>query len=174
MVGQFRKRHPSQASEAEVLRPPAPPSSKIAVETIELCLLEQLRPVLGSQRLNLLYERGLLLLVEFRRRRGPSRNGRSHLRKKFLLPGWRADTDQTGGVGRSVVKTMRGVGGNVYGVACFHDGFPTTKRRLHFSFQENKISSKSWRCGGGPPPGGMCISITQNLPAVSAPVTVMV
>ena len=28
--------------------------------------------------------------------------------------------------------------------------------------------------GGGPPPGGMCISITQKRPAVSSPVTVMV
>jgi len=33
-----------------------------------------------------------------------------------------------------------------------------------------KVSSKSWRCGGGPPPGGTCISIRQKRPAVSLPV----
>ncbi len=26
-----------------------------------------------------------------------------------------------------------------------------------------------WRCGGGPPPGGTCISIKVNRPAVSIP-----
>src|SRR5260370_35835814 len=32
------------------------------------------------------------------------------------------------------------------------------------------VSSKLCRCGGGPPPGGTCISIRQNWPAVSLPV----
>src|ERR1700722_846219 len=33
------------------------------------------------------------------------------------------------------------------------------------------ISSKSCRCGGGPPPGGTCMSISVYFPAVSSPVT---
>ncbi len=33
-----------------------------------------------------------------------------------------------------------------------------------------KDSSKSCRCGGGPPPGGICISIRQKRPIVSFPV----
>ena len=33
------------------------------------------------------------------------------------------------------------------------------------------ISSKSWRCGGGPPPGGTCMSMRVYLPSVSRPVT---
>jgi len=36
------------------------------------------------------------------------------------------------------------------------------------------VSSKSWRCGPGPPPGGTCMSMTQKRPLVSSPVTVMV
>jgi len=33
------------------------------------------------------------------------------------------------------------------------------------------ISSKSCRCGGGPPPGGTCMSMSVYFPAVSSPVT---
>jgi len=33
------------------------------------------------------------------------------------------------------------------------------------------VSSKSWRCGGGPPPGGTCMSMRVKRPAVSAPVS---
>jgi hypothetical protein len=37
-----------------------------------------------------------------------------------------------------------------------------------------KVFSKSCRCGAGPPPRGMCMSMTQRRPAVSSPETVMV
>ena len=107
-------------------------------EAIFLRLFEQLRPVLGSQRHNFLHERGLLLFVELRRRCGPSRNRRSHFLEKFILTGRRADAEQPGGVRRSVVKTMGGVGRNVDGFACFHDRLLTTERRLHFTFQKNE------------------------------------
>ena len=103
-----------------------------------LCLFEQLRPVFRSQRHNFFHQLGLLGFTELRRRRSPSRNGCSDCREEVVLSGRRANADQTSRVGRGVVKTMGGVGGNVDGVARLHDRFLTTKRRFHFAFQENE------------------------------------
>jgi hypothetical protein len=111
---------------------------KMIFEAIFLCLFEQLRPVLGSQRHNLLHELGLLGFIELRRRRDPSRNRRSDCCEKLFLAGGRADAEQPGGVGRCIVKTMGRVGGNVDGVSCFQARFLTTERRLHFTFQNNE------------------------------------
>ena len=122
-------------------------------EAILLCLFEQLCPILGSQRHNLLHELGLLGFIELRRRRGPSRNRRSHFLEKFILTGRRADAEQPGGVRRSVVKTMGGVGRNVDGIACFHDRLLTTERRLHFTFQKNEGFLKVVAMWGRPTSG---------------------
>ena len=76
---------------AEVFSPIRFAFVKNGLGAINLCLFKQLRPVLGSQHHYFLHERGLLLFVELRRRRGPSRNRRSDCCEKLLLSGRRAD-----------------------------------------------------------------------------------
>jgi hypothetical protein len=94
--------------------------------------------------------------------------------KKFLLSGGRADTEHAYWPGGSVVKLMGRVGGMFSVSPARTVDFLPRKVASTTPSSRIKVSSKSCRCGGGPPPGGMCISITQKRPSVCSPVTVMV
>ena len=78
------------------------------------------------------------------------------------------------GLAGSVVKLMRSVGRNVQGFAGAHDRLLAAEGGFHLAFEQDKGLLEVMPMRGGPPPGGMCMSITQKRPAVCSPVTVMV
>jgi hypothetical protein len=69
---------------------------------------------------------------------------------------------------------MRGVGGHVDGLPGAGDRALAAEGELDLAPSTVNISSKSWRCGEGPPPGGTCMSMRVYRPAVSSPVSKIV
>jgi len=96
------------------------------------------------------------------------------LEEKLVEARRRADAQQANRLRRRIVELVRRIGRNIDRLARPHDGLLAAERGFQFAFEQDERLSKSCRCGGGPPPGGMCISMTQKRPAVSRPLTVMV
>src|SRR5205807_509300 len=128
----------------------------------------------SSVRYHLFDECCPFAFVELRRRRGASGDRNSNFLEEFLLSSGRTNTEHAYGLIGSVVKLMRSVGRDVQRLAGAEGRLRAAESGLHLAFEENKGLLDSCRCGGGPPPGGICMSMTQKRPAVCSPVTVMV
>ena len=88
--------------------------------------------------MRLLDELLLLFLIKLRGSCRASGHGYSNLLEEILLAGRRADAQEANGLRRNIMKLMRGVGRNVYGISGPHDRLLSAERRLHFSFQKDE------------------------------------
>src|ERR1700724_1895921 len=99
---------------------------------------EQFGPVLGREAFHLLPEFSLLLFVELRWRCGAGGDWDSHFREEALLPGGRADAEQTGWLAGVVVELMGRVRGDVDGLAFVHDGSDAAEGGLDLAGEQDE------------------------------------
>jgi hypothetical protein len=87
-------------------------------------------------------------------------DGDADLAEELLLTGRRAQAQQA----RRAVTGMRKTCGAFAGTLTVSPARATAVSPRNVSSispsMTVNISSKSWRCGGGPPPGGTCMSIS--------------
>src|SRR6266478_962088 len=130
---------------------------------------EQFGSVLGRQFNCFLDERCFLRCIDLGRRSGTRRNRCSHLFEELLLACRRADAKHPHRLRRGVMELVRSVRWNADCFSSAHNTLLTSESSLQVTVEKNKGLLESWPCGGGPTPGGTCISIRVNRPAVSIP-----
>jgi len=70
------------------------------------------------------------------------------------------------------MKLVRRIGRNVDRVARAHGGFLAAEGNFHLTVEKDEGLFEVMAVRTGPPPGGTCMSITQNRSLVSSPATV--
>src|SRR5216684_1488128 len=130
-----------------------------------LRFFEQFGSVLRSQLDYCLDERCFLRCIGLGRRSGTRRNRCSQLFEELLITCRRADAKHPHRLRRGVMELVRSVRWNVDRFSSTHNALLPSESSLQFTVEKNKGLLESWRCGGGPTPGGTCISIRVNRPA---------
>src|ERR1035441_5377558 len=110
-------------------------------------------------------------LVERRRCLGPGGHGRADLEKNFSCPEGEHMQSSRAGWPEALVKACGALAGTLTVWPARATMCSPRKVSSTSPSSTVNISSKSWRCGGGPPPGGTCMSMRVYRPAVSSPVS---
>ena len=98
-------------------------------------------------------------------------DGLTDLGEELLLSGRGAKAEQANRPGRGVSEAIRCVGGHVHGFPGLGDQLLASEAELHLTFEHREHLLEVVTVGGGPPPGGTCMSMSVYFPAVSSPLT---
>ena len=110
-------------------------------------------------------------MIKFRRRRCAGCDRYTDLQEECLLTGRRTDAKRSHLLGGRIVKLMRRICWDVDGLASVYHLFRATKSHVEFACKHGDSLFEVVTVRGGPPPGGMCMSVRQNRPAVSLAVS---
>ena len=139
------------------------------IESALLSFSEQFGSVLGSQFHCFPEERCLLRSIDPGRGSDTRRNHCSQLFEELLLACRRADAKHPHRLRRDVMELVRSVRWNVDRFSSPHNTLLPSESSLQFTVEKNKGLLEIMTMWGRAAPGGTCISIMVNRPAVSIP-----